>query len=204
MCNLPFCTNCVQREGGGLTDENFGDSKASSSRLEACLKIRGLGVDTAGTLDAVASALCAAAKGKRGARSTGGVGSGGGKTSGQTVLGVMEEEEDGDEGEEGQLDGSRRNREESSDSLASASGAAASGIPGDIRGDLGDSPIDPAVEVAGVTISSTLPDLWSLQFAYSQVDKVLDALETAVSGLTFVVVGEEAGQTEEPQASALW
>ncbi|CBJ30526.1 Serine/threonine-protein kinase SRPK1, putative [Ectocarpus siliculosus] len=173
-----------------------GKSKTSAA-FETCLKIRGLGVDTSGTLAALSNVLCAASGCAGGAAQSEGsdtkTGDGGvssNEPSGAVVLpdGPVEA---GDETAEG--DGT---------------GTSPAAAPGDARRDVdrsgpqtgGENAVD---EAASTDASSSPPALWSLEFAYSELERVLEALETAVSGLIFVV-GEVAKSGARPEASALW
>ncbi|CAM9500353.1 unnamed protein product [Ectocarpus fasciculatus] len=173
-----------------------GKSKTSAA-FETCLKIRGLGVDTSGTLAALSNVLCAASGCAGGAAQSedsaqkaedGGVSS---NESSGVVVPLDGPVEAGDETAEG--DGT---------------GTSAAATPADARGDVDRSGPQTGGENAGdqaasTDASSSPPALWSLEFAYSGLERVLEALETAVSGLIFVV-GEAARKGARPEASALW
>lgn len=177
-----------------------GKSKASAA-FETCLKIRGLGVDTSGTLTALSNVLCAASGCAGGAAQSEGYEQkteDGGVSSNESSEAVVLRDvpvEAGDETAEG--DGT---------------GTSAAATPGDGRGG-GDVQVDrlgpqtggqnAVDEAASTDASLSPPALWSLEFAYSELERVLEALETAVSGLIFVV-GEAARKGAQPEASTLW
>lgn len=186
----------LQSEGDSSDAGAAMDAKTSSA-FETCLKIRGLGVDTAGTLDALCSVLCAASESVRTGTSSKGSDKkaereeGGSTTATEAVelsnglVEVAEESEQDDDAE-----------------------TASSSIPGDTQADVNrsESETDGASteqQNASTVLSSSSPALWSLEFAYSELERVLEALETAVSGLTFVV-GATASLGAQPEASALW
>lgn len=79
--------------------------------------------------------------------------------------------------------------------------ASTASIPGDTREDVfGETTVQQSLSTA---TSSAPPALWSLEFAYSELERVLEALETAVSGLIFVV-GAAASVGAQLESSALW
>lgn len=175
-------------EGGAEGDAEGGAESPAAPfpAFEACLKIRGLGEDTAGTLDALGSVFCAAIKG-------GGEGSSAEGLGAEKANGLSESIEKSDSAEVG-LD---ENRQEGDADVV------ATPRPGDTQdsGSL-ESATDEDTSAADARSSSYQPALWSLEFAYSELERVLGALETAVSGLIFVVAA--ASQGAEREASALW
>lgn len=174
----------MKRERTGSKEQGPGDTAASSPSFEACLKIRGQGIDTACTLEAVNRVLCAATGTKAGVSTIGSESRTGVKSNGQMTL-VTERD---DKGARKMLNDSRQDARVAntpSSKLLDPSGAA-----GGASGDGAD--------------ASSSPSLWSLQFSYSLVERVLDALEIAVSGLMFVVIDSEAREAAEAEASNLW
>lgn len=161
--------------------------------FETCLKIRGLGVDTAGTLDALSSVLCAASGSAGGGEPSAGAekamdGEDCPTAASETVVlpngpagGVDQSEQDGraETSTASGLDNVRRNVDRSEPGVE------------------GESSVYPPV-----SSSSSPPALWSLEFGYSGLERVLEALETAVSGLVFVVGAESS--VGAPESSALW
>lgn len=173
-----------------------GKSKTSAA-FETCLKIRGLGVDTSGTLAALSNVLCAAS------------GCAGGEAQSEDSeqkaedVGVSSNESSG---AVVPLDGPVEAGDETAE--GDGTGTSAAATPADARGDVDRSGPQTGGENAGdqaasTDASSSPPALWSLEFAYSGLERVLEALETAVSGLIFVV-GEAARKGARPEASALW
>lgn len=174
----------MKRERTGSKEQGPGDTAASSPSFEACLKIRGQGIDTACTLDAVNRVLCAATgtKSSIGSESRTDV-----KSNGQMALGTERD----DKGASEMLDDSRQDARVAntpSSKLQDPSGAAGGASDDDVRN----------------ADASSSPSLWSLQFSYSLVERVLDALEIAVSGLMFVVIDSGAREAAEAEASNLW
>lgn len=149
----------VQSEEGDSPAADTAVGSKISAAFETCLKIRGLGVDTAGTLDALCSVLSAAS------------GSVGGGTPRERAVEVTQVEKDAPDTSEAVAISNR---------LAEA--------------------VEQSLSTAA---SSAPPALWSLEFAYSELERVLEALETAVSGLIFVV-GATADVEAQPESSALW
>lgn len=169
------------------------DSKTSGA-FETCLKIRGLGVDTAGTLDAISSVLCAA---------SGSVG--GGKSSAGAEENTKDEEDSLDAASEtvvlpnGPVEAGDQSEHDGGTSTSTSSGV------GDVQRDVDRSEPEEEGESNAKppeSTSSSPPALWSLEFGYSGLERVLEALETAVSGLIFVV--GEAASVGAPETSALW
>lgn len=156
-----------------------------------CLKIRGLGVDTGGTLDALSSVLFAASKGGvEGGADAEDIGC---KTD--VFPGAVAETGDA----RGELDESERD---------SDSDAQTAPIPGDTQGDVGCLASETGGEASPqqmipAAASSGPPDLWSLEFAYPELERALQALETAVTGLVFVVCAA-SNLDADREASALW
>lgn len=184
-----------QSEEGDSPEAGTGvvDSKTSAA-FETCLKIRGLGVDTAGTLDAISSVLCAA---------SGSVG--GGKSS----EGAEENTKDGEDSlkaasesvvlPNGPVEAGGQSKQDDGTATLTSSG------DGDVRRHVDRS--EPEVDGESSakppeSTSSSPPALWSLEFGYSGLERVLEALETAVSGLIFVVGA--AASVGAPETSALW
>lgn len=166
--------------------------------FETCLKIRGLGVDTSGTLDALSGVLCAASKGKGTAQcprpeEAAGDGHESETPSKDTAAKTVK-------GGEGPVD----NRQEDK---ANSSGAEQTDAdPPTSKAAAADGKAKEEEEEPFTGTSPSSPALWSLEFAYSELESVLDSLETAVSGLTFLVgtaVTEDDVETEE-EASTLW
>lgn len=183
-----MCVHAQTAEGESAEGGAEG-SAAPSPTFEACLKIRGLGEDTAGTLSALGSVFCAAIKGEEEGSSPEGLGAGKANRSSEST-------EEADSGQVG-LDENRQ--EGDADVVATPrprdtqdSGSPESATEGDT-----------SAPDARMPSSSSPPALWSLEFAYSELERVLGALETAVSGLVFVV-GAAASQGAEREASALW
>lgn len=154
------------------------DTESSAPSVETRLKISALGLDTAGALDAVSSVLCAAIKsdGRDSGLKTTANG-----LSIQEAMPGMKEGKDNDTGGEGRVIPSEPHKDATTASC-------------DAKTD------DPPL--VGLSIDSSKPALWSIRFTFSHLETVLSALETAVSGLTFVVVAGSEGA--EPETSTLW
>lgn len=193
----------VQSEDGGQAEPPSADSIPSTG-FETCLKIRGVGVDTAGALDALGSVLWAASAAAGG-----------------------EEKTSAEEGGEGEVVAKKPDvpTEDRAEAMVEAHDAevgpgegeqhaslGASTVP--VRGDTHrDGDVDPSnsetekksaeEEMTPAAASTSPPAVWSLEFAYSELERVLEALETAVSGLVFVV-GATASQEADLAASTLW
>lgn len=173
---------CAQSEEGDSPDAGTGVDSKTSAAFETCLKIRGLGVDTAGTLDALSSVLCAASGSMRGGASGAGAeektkgGEDSPKATSETVALPVEAVDQSEQ------DGATETPVASEPEIE------------------GDSSVQPTKSPAA---SSSPPALWSLEFGYSGLERVLEALETAVSGLIFVV-GAAASLGAQPESSALW
>lgn len=185
---------CTQSEEGDSPEAGSGVDSKTSAAFETCLKIRGLGVDTAGTLDALSSVLCAA---------SGSVG------CGESSAGAEEKTK----GREGSPDAASetvvlpnvpveavdQNEQDGGTETLTASDLR------DVRRNVDRSELEVEGE-SGVkppeSSSSSPPALWSLEFGYSGLERVLEALETAVSGLIFVVTA--ASSVGAPESSALW
>eukprot|EP00752_Nemacystus_decipiens_P009400 g8403.t1 len=174
----------LSEEGDPPAADTVVGSKTAAA-FETCLKIRGLGLDTAGTLDALCSVLLAAS------------GSVGCRVPTEGAEGKPEAGEDATGG--------------ASEAVASSNGLAEaveqSTRGGDAEGDAHRSVSEAGGETAfqrtlSTATSSAPPALWSLEFAYSELERVLEALETAVSGLIFVVGA--AANVAQPESSALW
>lgn len=191
LCRLPSFVLYAQGERNKSADVDSTDSGASTRSFETRLKICALGFDTAGTLDAVSNVLCAAIKGDQG-------GSGLGKrANGVAVQEPMPEVREEKEEEDGEGEGV----------IPSGSGALGPGIPVDSQGDDDATAASGAAKTVappqvGLSAESCTTTLWSIRFTVSHLEKVLNALEMAVSGLMFVVVGASEGA--EPETSALW
>ena len=192
----------MQSEDGGQGEPPATDSNISAG-FETCLKIRGVGVDTSGALDALGSVLWAAsaAAGRAKAPAEESV-------EGEVVAKkpdirtepMAEAMAKADDAEVGPGEGEQH---ASSD---------ASTVP--VRSDTDrDGDVDPSTseiesksseqQLTPVAASASPPAVWSLEFAYSELEKVLEALETAVSGLVFVV-GATPSQEADLEASTLW
>lgn len=189
----------VQSENEGQTEPSSADSNLSAG-FETCLKIRGVGVDTAGALDALGSVLGAASA---------------------AVCG--EEKHPAEDSEEGEV--VAKKPDIVTEPMAEADGAGvgsgegehnassdASTVP--VRDDTDrDGDLEPPTsetesksseqQSTPAAASAPPPAVWSLEFAYSELERVLEALETAVSGLVFVVGATEC-QEGEVGASTLW
>lgn len=173
-------SSSAQSEKGEAPAGAGEDAKTDTPAFEACLKIRGLGVDTAGTLNAFGGVLCAASKSREGRapademrstpKSSWSLESPGIADSVDRAVGLDEIEPD------------------------CVSESAAVFAPCDDE--------DSAQQAVPASASSP-PALWSLEFAYSELERILEALETAVSGLVFVVCAA-ANHDAEPEALALW
>lgn len=176
----------MQSEEGDPPAADTAVGSKTSAAFETCLKIRGLGVDTAGTLDALCSVLSAA---------SGSVG------GGAPSEGAEENTEAGEDATDA-----------ASDAVALSNGLAEAAEQSERGSDTGGGADRSESETGGETTvqqsvstapSSAPPALWSLEFAYSELERVLEALETAVSGLIFVV-GAAANVGAQPESSALW
>lgn len=191
----------MQSENEGQSEPPSADSNLSAG-FETCLKIRGVGVDTAGALDALGSVLSAASA---------------------AACGEEEEKNPAEDSEEGEVVAKKPDM--LTEAMAEADGAGvgpregehngssdASTVP--VRGDTDrDRDVEPPTsETEGkssdqqstpAAAPASPPAVWSLEFAYSELERVLEALETAVSGLVFVV-GATASQEAELEAPTLW
>lgn len=176
----------MQSEEGDPTAADIAIGSKASAAFETCLKIRGLGVDTAGTLDALCSVLSAA--------------------SGSVGCGAP------NEGAEEKTDAGEDATDTASDAVALSNGLAGAveqserGVNTEGDADRSESETGGETTIqqsASTTTSTAPPALWSLEFAYSELERVLEALETAVSGLIFVV-GAAANVGAQPESSALW
>ncbi|CAM9466325.1 unnamed protein product [Scytosiphon promiscuus] len=185
------------REGDSLRGSSAVDS-TSSTFFQTCLKIRGLGEDTAGTLDALGN-LCAASRREE-------VRSPAGKAERETEGGVGRPIARSGAGElsNGPLEAPKESNQDD--------GMAESTAPVPDSTDAGSAGVDCSESKTGGEVIvqqpepmalSSPPALWSLEFAYSGLERVLEALETAVSGLVFMV-GSTPSQDAPPEASVLW
>lgn len=185
----------MQSEDGDSPEEGIAVGSTTSA-FETCLKIRGLGADTAGTLDALCSVLSAASGSVPGgapneeAEKTTEVGVDVSDVTSESVplsnglAEVVEQSERGGDTE-----------------------ASTASIPGDTLGDVERSESQSGedtsvVQSLATPTSSPPPALWSLELAYAELERVLEALETAVSGLIFVV-GAATSDGAQPESSAL-
>lgn len=153
------------------------------------MKITSLGVDTAKTLDIFGNVICAARKNTEVKTTAIKVENGGSRPNSSA-----EETEE-------KLGKSKQNN----DAVAPAAL-----IPGDTPGHVtihssaSDTEEETTTQKVMPTATSLSPlALWSIEFWYSELERVLGALETALSGLCFVIVTEAGGDTEI-EASALW
>jgi len=187
---------CVQSEGDSPDAGAALDAKTPVA-FETCLKIRGLGVDTAGTLDALCSVLLAASGSVRG----GALSEGSGETA-ERAEGSSNAQPEAVALSNGLVKAVEESERDNNSETATLS------IPGDTQADVNPSESETdggSSEQQDVLtgVSSSPPALWSLEFAFSELERVLEALETAVTGLTFVV-GASASLGAQPEASALW
>lgn len=187
----------MQSEEGDSPAADTAVGSKTSAAFQTCLKIRGLGVDTAGTLDALCSVLSAAS------------GSVGGGATSDGAEGKTEVEEDAPDSvaEAVALSNGLMEAVEQSERGGGTTASTVS-ITADTRGDADRSESEAGGETTvqqslSTTTSSAPPALWSLEFAYSELERVLEALETAVSGLIFVV-GTAANVGAQPELSTLW
>lgn len=180
-----------QSDAGEPREGHASNSNVCKAAFETCLKIRGLGIDTAGSLDALGQVLYAASL-KRGI-STEEVGCGGDESSRPSEAMAKTE------GREGELA-----KSENDCDMVAPVAPVPSGTQGNVGGSaLGTGRETSAKQVSSIATSLSPPALWSLEFAYSELERVLEALETAVSGLIFVV-GAATTRDVDPEASALW
>lgn len=184
------CHWYVQGERKKSADVDSTDSGASTRSFETRLKICALGFDTPGTLAAVSDVLCAAIRGDQGGSRL--ENRANGLATQEPMPGVREEKKVDSEG-----------------GRATASGSGAVGPRKSVnsRGkDDTTAASDAAKTVAlphtRLSAESSPTALWSIRFAVPHLEKVLNALEVAVSGLMFVVVGASEGA--KPETSTLW
>lgn len=182
----------MQSEEGDSPAAGTAVGSSTSAAFETCLKIRGLGVETAGTLDALCCVLSAA---------SGSVGGGAPSKGAEENTEVGEDASDAASEAVALPNGLAEAVEQSE-----RGGGTTASIPGDTPGDVdrSESERETTVQQSLSTASSSAPPaLWSLEFAYSELERVLEALETAVSGLIFAV-GAPASVGAQPESSALW
>lgn len=189
----------VQSEEGDSSAADTAVGSKTSSAFETCLKIRGLGVDTVGTLDALCSVLSAANGSAGGVAPSEGAEENTEAEAGTDVIDSVSEAVELSNGLAEAVEQSERGGGTTT-STASA--------PGGTRGDTdhSESEIGGKISVQQslpTATSSAPPALWSLEFAYSELERVVEALETVVSGLIFVV-GAAANIGAQPESSALW
>lgn len=181
---------------GDPPDAGAALNATTPSAFETCLKIRGLGVDTAGTHDALCSVLRAASGRMRGGAPSAGSGESAERTEGRSNAAL-----EAGSRSNGLVKAVKESERDDDPETATLS------IPGDTQADVRPSASEtesvPSEQQEVSTVVSSSPALWSLEFAYAELERVLEALETAVSGLTFVV-GAVASLGAQPEASALW
>ncbi|CAM9336516.1 unnamed protein product, partial [Hapterophycus canaliculatus] len=182
------------REGDSLEGSGAVDSTTSTS-FQTCLKIRGLGEDTAGTLDALGSLCTASGRGR--------VQTPGEEAEGEAERGACSPNARSGalELSNGPLDGSNQGGC-TAKSTAPTPISTEAGVAG-VDGSESERDGETSAQQTVLSASSSPPELWSIEFAYSGLERVLEALETAVSGLVFLV-GAAPSQDAQSETSVLW
>lgn len=167
----------------------------TSTFFQTCLKIRGLGEDTAGTLDALGKVCAASGRGEV-------------RTPGEDGEGETEGGADSLDAHSGAVELSNGPADQSNEGSGTAKSTAPP--PGDAEAGVEGVDRSEAEAGGGVTTQQTVPPasssppaLWSLEFAHSGLERVLEALETAVSGLVFLV-RVAPRQDAQSETSVIW
>lgn len=158
------------------------DLNPSVSSRKTCFKIRRLGEDKAGTLNAIGSVLCAAITGRR-------IYNKAVESSSSSMLQSISVKKAAVNG--GQL---RSGLGKDCGEAARLANASESNL---------ENVVSTAPESVSSNVKHATQDLWSLEFSYSEMERVLNALEAAVPGLIFMV-GAFVKCYAETEASTLW
>lgn len=187
----------MQKEGDSL-GESSAMGSTTSSFSQTCLKIRGLGEDTAGTLDALGTLCTPSGRGEV-------------RTPEQKVERETEGPSDRHDAQSqavelsnGQVEAVELCNQHSgtAESTTTTPDSTEAGVAGVDRSE-SKTGGETSIQRTEAMSSSPPPSLWSLEFAYSGLEKVLEALESAVSGLVFLA-GAAPNQDAQSETSVLW
>lgn len=172
----------AQSEKGDPSSGAKEDLNSFVSSSETCFKIRCLGEDKAGTLDAIGDVLCAAITGRRIYKKAV-------ESSSSSKLPSVAAKKTAVNG--GQL---RSGFGKDCDEGARLANASESNP---------ENALSTAPESGSRNVKHATQGLWGLEFSYSKMEKVLGALEAAVPGLIFMV-GAFVKCYAGTEASTLW